>query len=55
MGGEVSVGGLTVEIVGVRLTLWLGGLIILVAGVLALRALRPGAAEAPKAAPAAEP
>ncbi|MGH9279660.1 MAG: MFS transporter [Acidimicrobiales bacterium] len=40
-GGQVEVFGVTVELAGARLTLWLGGLIILVAGVLALRALRP--------------
>ncbi|HET7488290.1 MAG TPA: MFS transporter [Acidimicrobiales bacterium] len=36
----VSIGGWTVSLPGVRLTLWLGGLIILVAGFLASRTLR---------------
>ncbi|HUQ64498.1 MAG TPA: MFS transporter [Acidimicrobiales bacterium] len=39
-GGSISIGGLTVGLPGVRLTLWLGASIILVAGVLALRSLR---------------
>jgi len=38
--GAVEVGGLTVGLPGVRLTLWLGSSIILTAGVLAIRALR---------------
>lgn len=39
-GGEVTVFGATVVLAGVRLTLWLGGLIIVAAGVIALRSLR---------------
>ncbi len=38
--GEVDVGGATLSVPGVRLTLWLGAAIILVAGGLALRAYR---------------
>jgi dTMP kinase len=39
-GGSLTLGGLTVGLPGVRLTLWLGASIILVAGFLALRSLR---------------
>jgi MFS family permease len=39
--GELSVGGVVVGVPGVRLTLWLAGLIIFGAGVLAVRAVRP--------------
>jgi dTMP kinase len=38
--GEVSAGGVTLSVPGVRLTLWIGGGIILAAGGLALRASR---------------
>jgi MFS family permease len=38
--GSADVGGFTVQLSGVRLTLWLGGVIILGAGVLAHHALR---------------
>jgi dTMP kinase len=40
LGGELSIGGATIGLPGVRLTLWVGGTIILVAGVLALRTVR---------------
>jgi hypothetical protein len=39
-GGAVTVAGLRVALSGARLTLWLGGLIILSAGGVALLALR---------------
>jgi dTMP kinase len=52
--GSLGVGGLTLALPGVRLTLWLGAAIILVAGVLAARTLRTQAA-GPERAPAAEP
>jgi dTMP kinase len=42
--GHVGVGGLRLAVPGVRLTLWLGGLIILGAGFLAARSLRTGEA-----------
>jgi len=38
--GSVSVGAVSVQLSGVRLTLWLGGVIIIVAGLLAERVLR---------------
>ncbi|MEA2933185.1 MAG: hypothetical protein QOI56_1970, partial [Actinomycetota bacterium] len=38
LDGRLKVAGLTVELPGVRLTLWIGAAIILVAGTLALRA-----------------
>ncbi len=42
VGGRLEVGGVTVELPGVRLTLWIGAAIILVAGRMALRtAARP--------------
>ncbi len=40
LGGEISLGGATISLPGVRLTLWIGAAIILVAGVLALRTLK---------------
>ena len=40
IGGKISLLGATVSLPGVRLTLWIGASIILVAGVLALRTLR---------------
>jgi MFS family permease len=40
LGGELSAGGVTISLPGVRLTLWIGASIILVAGVLALRTLK---------------
>lgn len=40
LGGKVSIVGATVGLPGVRLTLWIGASIILVAGVLALRTLK---------------
>lgn len=40
--GEIDVLGVSIGIPGVRLTLWLAGLIILVAGYIASRALRAG-------------
>ena len=44
---SVSIGGLSVALPGVRLTLWLGGAIILAAGILAHRGLRAAARPAP--------
>jgi dTMP kinase len=44
VGGSVHLGGVTVGLQGVRLTLWLGAAIILGAGTLAIRTLRSGAA-----------
>ena len=41
--GHVSLAGLAIAVPGVRLTLWLAGLIIIGAGVLAARSLRAGA------------
>jgi MFS family permease len=38
--GEISLGGAAIGLSGVRLTLWFGGLVILFAGVVALRNLR---------------
>ena len=43
LDGEIDVFDLTVSLPGVRLTLWLGAAIILVAGVLATRFLQPTA------------
>jgi dTMP kinase len=40
LNGKVSLGGATLSVPGVRLTLWVGGAIILAAGGLALRASR---------------
>jgi hypothetical protein len=45
VGGEVSIGGLTISVPGVRLTLWLAGFIIMGAGVLAAMSLRVGRTE----------
>jgi dTMP kinase len=49
LDGELEIVGATIELQGVRITLWIGALIILVAGVLAARAMRarskPAAAE----------
>lgn len=45
LGGRLVLGGLTLSVPGVRVTLWLGALIILAAGGLALRAYR----DAPRA------
>lgn len=42
--GRISVAGIGIAIPGVRLTLWLAGLIIMGAGVLAVMSLRSGAA-----------
>ena len=42
---SVSLGGFSVALPGVRITLWLGGVIILVAGLLAHRGLRAAARE----------
>ncbi len=44
LDGQVSIAGLNIAVPGVRLTLWLAGLIIIGAGVLALRSLRAGEA-----------
>ena len=41
LDGAVSLGGLTISLPGVRGALWLAGLIILLAGLLAFRSLRP--------------
>jgi dTMP kinase len=46
--GSVDVGGITVQLPGVRLTLWLGGAIIVAAGVLAHYALRGHEVPAPE-------
>jgi dTMP kinase len=43
LDGEVSLGGLTVSLPGVRLTLWIGATITLVAGAVALLTVRGGA------------
>ena len=43
--GQVSAGGLTVSLPGVRLTLWIGAAITLVAGTVALWTIRAGAAD----------
>jgi len=45
VGGEISVAGFTISVPGVRLTLWLAGLIIMGAGVLAALSLRVGGVE----------
>jgi len=45
-GGRVGLTGATISLPGVRLTLWAGGAIILVAGALALRASRASTQEA---------
>ena len=45
--GEITVAGLSIVVPGVRLTLWLAGLIIVGAGVLATVSLRSAAAVAP--------
>ncbi len=44
LNGEIDVADITVSLPGVRLTLWLGAAIILVAGALAMRSLRPNVA-----------
>jgi len=41
-GGAVEVAGVTIGVPGVRLALWLGGLIIVVAGVVATHSVRSG-------------
>ena len=43
LDGRIEIAGLTVSLPGVRLTLWLGATIILVAGALAIRFLQPTA------------
>ena len=43
VGGSITVAGITIAVPGVRLTLWLAGLIIMGAGVLAALSLRVGA------------
>ncbi|MCA1692137.1 MAG: MFS transporter [Actinobacteria bacterium] len=45
--GEIEIWGATIELQGVRVTLWLGGVIILVAGVLAARTMRARTAAEP--------
>jgi hypothetical protein len=45
--GEISLGGVAIAVPGVRLTLWLAGLIIVGAGVLASVSLRSAASLAP--------
>ena len=47
---QVNVGGFSVELPGGRLTLWLGSIIIIVAGALARRAMRAHQRERPAAA-----
>ena len=42
LGGSITVGGISVAVPGVRLTLWLAALIIMAAGLLALLSLRSG-------------
>jgi dTMP kinase len=54
VGGSVRLLGFTVRLPGVRLTLWLGASIILVAGVLAMRTLQPGRGK-PRAGSASGP
>jgi dTMP kinase len=49
--GQIEVFGLTVAVPGVRITLWLAGGIILVAGYIASRALRAGEREREGAIP----
>jgi len=44
VGGEVTIAGLSIAVPGVRLTLWLAGLIIIAAGILATVSLRAAAA-----------
>ena len=39
VGGEIEIAGATIDLAGVRLTLWIGAAIILVAGVLAARTM----------------
>jgi dTMP kinase len=48
LGGDISVFGLSISVPGVRLTLWLAGLIIMGAGVLAWMSLRAGREAAPE-------
>ncbi|MEO7429474.1 MAG: hypothetical protein ABIY48_08840, partial [Acidimicrobiales bacterium] len=45
---QISLAGFDVAVPGVRLTLWLAGLIIMAAGVLAVMSLRAGARPAPQ-------
>jgi dTMP kinase len=40
VGGKIRIGGATIQLQGVRLTLWIGAAIIVVAGVLAARTMR---------------
>ena len=47
---RISLGGAEIAVPGVRLTLWLAGLIIVGAGVIAVRSLRPEGADGPRAA-----
>lgn len=47
LDGEISLGGAAIGLPGVRLTLWLGGLIILFAGVVAFRNVKAVAVEEP--------
>jgi dTMP kinase len=54
LDGEIDVFDLTVSLPGVRLTLWLGATIILVAGALAIRALRPTVAGERRSQPRTE-
>ena len=49
LDGEIDVFDVTISLPGVRLTLWLGATIILVAGALAMRSLQPTAAGEPSA------
>ena len=42
LGGELTVGGVSVAVPGVRLTLWLDAVIIIVAGVIATHSIRAG-------------
>ena len=54
LDGEIDVFDLTVSLPGVRLTLWLGATIILVAGALAIRFLQPTAGRRQEPRPGTE-
>jgi dTMP kinase len=43
LGGEVEIGGLTLAVPGVRLTLWLAGLVVIGAGSIAARSIKSAA------------
>ncbi|MCC5951044.1 MAG: MFS transporter [Acidimicrobiia bacterium] len=52
VGGSIEIAGFTLDLPGVRLTLWLAAVIIMVAGVVARRTLRRGADAAASSAAA---